>query len=177
MRRVVSIPAPDAPPRVFECKGRGHPPPPTVYIMAISARAKWPMPTCPSRTAPRRRAPSCCPTNEAAGGHGLGDAFGYTAPLRASFTEETRLECVAGVTVALARGCGRRPMAGRSGGWASAAIMAAWSWIGAGGQLGNLPGPCRLGVQFAISALAPDSAQAKAMGPKVFNSPMRLFAP
>ncbi|OYZ90346.1 MAG: hypothetical protein B7X99_17250, partial [Rhizobiales bacterium 17-65-6] len=39
-----------------------------------------------------------------------------------------------------------------------------------GGRLANLTGPCRLGVQFAISALAPDSAQARASGPKVFNS-------
>lgn len=167
---VVSIPAPDAPPRVFECKGPWAPTTTAVNIMADFGQSHVVQADVPQ------------PNGSAAPGSVLlpnepklrvdiawADAIGYTMPLRASFTEETRWS-VAGVTVGTSLAdvekANGKPFRLVGFGGNNGGVIVDWR----GGQLGNLPGPCRLGVQFAVSALASDSAQARASGPKVFNS-------
>lgn len=167
---VVTVPAPDAPPRVFECTGPWSPTTTDVNIMADFGQANV------------GHAEVMQPNGSSAPGTILlpnepklrvdvawADAIGYTMPLRASFTDETRWS-VAGVaigtSIADVEKANGRPFRMVGFGGNSGGVVTDWK----GGRLANLTGPCRLGVQFAISALAPDSAQARASGPKVFNS-------
>lgn len=167
---VVTVPAPDAPPRVFECKGPWAPTTTDVNIMADFGQSHV------------AHADVMQPNGSTAPGSILlpnepklrvdiawADAIGYTTPIRASFTEETRWS-VAGVTIGTSLADVEKANGGPfrlvGFGGNNGGVVTDWK----GGRLANLPGPCRLGVQFAISAVASDSAQSRASGPKVFNS-------
>ncbi|MEW6121493.1 MAG: hypothetical protein AB1698_02680 [Pseudomonadota bacterium] len=167
---VVSIPAPDAPPRVFECKGPWAPTTTDVNIMADFGQNNVAHADVPQPNGSMAPGSILLPNEpKLRVDVAWADAIGYSMPLRASFTEETRWS-VAGVaigsSIADVERINGRPFRIVGFGGNNGGAIVDWR----GGQLGNLPGPCRLGVQFAISALASDSAQAKASGPKVFNS-------
>ncbi|MEP9379815.1 hypothetical protein ABLE91_24095 [Aquabacter sp. CN5-332] len=167
---VVSIPAPDAPPRVFECKGPWAPNTTDINIMADFGQQAI------SHTEVMQPDGSMAPGSVLLANEpklrvdiAWADAIGYSVPTRVAFTEETRWS-VAGVTIGTSiadvEKANGRPFRMVGFGGNNGGVVMDWR----GGQLANLAGPCRLGVQFSISALASNAAQARASGPKVFSS-------
>ncbi|OYX11651.1 MAG: hypothetical protein B7Z15_11395 [Rhizobiales bacterium 32-66-8] len=167
---VVSVPAPTAGPRVFQCSGPWAPNTTEVNLVgdfgaqAITrAEVQGPDGTMQPGIVllagdPKLRVDVA-----------WADAIGNVAPTRVAFTDESQWT-VAGIGIGSsladlerANGRGFRIMGfgGNNGG-----VVMDWQ----GGRLSSIPGPCRVGVQLAVSALASDAAQAKASGPKVFAS-------
>ncbi len=167
---VVPIPAADAPPRVFECKGPWSPTTSDVNLIAdfgqnaishsdvMQPNGSMAPGTILLANEPKLRVDVA-----------WGDAIGYSIPIRTAFTEESRWS-VAGVTIGTSLADVEKANGGPfrivGFGGNNGGVVMDWR----GGRLANIAGPCRLGVQFSISALASDSAQARASGPKVFMS-------
>lgn len=167
---VVSVPAPTAGPRVFQCSGPWSPMTTEVNLIAdFGAQAM-----------------SRADVQQPGGGMGPGsvllagdpklrvdiawaDAIGYTTPTRLAFTDETAWS-VAGVSIGTSiadvQKANGRPFRLVGFGGDNGGVVTDWQ----GGRLASIPGPCRVGIQFAIPATASDSAQAKASGPRVFSS-------
>ncbi|TCT04658.1 hypothetical protein [Aquabacter spiritensis] len=167
---VVPIPAPDAPPRVFQCTGPWAPTTTEVNLIADFGQQAI------SRADVMQPDGSMAPGSVLLAGEpklrvdiAWADALGYTIPTRVAFTDETRWG-VAGITIGTSLADVEKANGGPfrlvGFGGTNGGVVADWR----GGRLANMTGPCRLGVQFAISALASDSAQAKVSGPKVYNS-------
>lgn len=176
----IPIPSPDAPPRVFDCKGPWSPTTSEDNIMAAFGQQYVIHGNVPQPNGTMAPGSILLPNEpklrvEIA----WADALGYTSPTRASFSEETRWG-VQGVSIdstlaEVVRANGGPfklvGFGGTNGGMVT-------DWLG--GRLGNLPGPCKLGVQFALPATAPDSAVARVSGSTVYSSTddaMRAISP
>ncbi|GGF86762.1 hypothetical protein GCM10007301_53340 [Azorhizobium oxalatiphilum] len=97
------------------------------------------------------------------------DGFAYAGPLRFNFSEETAWSVNGvgiGTTLAQLEKINGKPFRLVGFGGDNGGLVTDWQ----GGTLSNLQGGCALTVQLAISALAPASAQAKVVGPRVFSS-------
>ncbi|MFG1462029.1 hypothetical protein V5F77_03935 [Xanthobacter sp. DSM 24535] len=167
---VVGIPAPTAAPRVFQCTGPWAPTTSEVNLIAdFGAQAI-------SRADVQEPDGSTGPGSVLLAGNSKlrldvawADGLGYTVPTRVAFTEESAWS-VAGVRIGssladVERANGRAFRIQGFGGNGSGVVV---DWQK--GALANMPGPCRLGVQFALSAAASDAAQAKVSGPKTYLS-------
>ena len=97
------------------------------------------------------------------------DGFAYAGPIRFNFTEQSAWSVNGvriGSTIADLERANGKPFRLVGFGGDAGGVVTDWQ----GGALANLPGGCNVPVQLAISALAPASAQAKVVGPKVFLS-------
>lgn len=167
---VVSVPAPTAPPRVFQCSGPWSPTTTEVNLIGdFGAQAM-------SRADVQQPGGGMSPGSVLLAGDpklrvdiAWADAIGYNIPTRVAFTDESAWSVAGigiGTSIADVQKANGRPFRLVGFGGDNGGVVADWQ----GGRLASIPGPCRVGVQFAIPATASDSAQAKAMGPKVYAS-------
>ncbi len=168
---IVTVPVPTGAPRVFQCNGPFAPTTSDVTMKGIFGQGNVVTATDVLQPDGSLGAGSVLlpgdPKLRVA--VAWADAFGYTGPIRANFTEETAWS-VAGIGI----GAGISDLEKANGGpfklvgfgGTGGGVVSDWQ----GGALANLAGGCRLTVQLAISALAPASAQAKVVGPRTFLS-------
>ncbi len=167
---VVGIPAPTAGPRVFQCSGPWAPTTTEVNLIADFG------PQAITRADVQEPDGSTGPGSVLLAGDSKlrvdiawADGLGYTVPTRAAFTEESAWS-VAGVRIGASLAdverANGRPFRIQGFGGNAGGVVVDWQK----GALGNMPGPCRLGVQFALTAEASNGGQAKVSGPKIFLS-------
>lgn len=167
---VVNVPAPTAGPRVFQCSGPWAPNTTEVNLIAdFGAQSITRADVQGPGGAMGPGSVLLANDSRLRVGVAWADAIGMTTPTRLSFSEETAWT-VAGLGIGssladVERANGRAFRITGFGGDNGGVVM---DWQR--GRLASIPGPCRVGMQFALSALAPAAAQAKVSGPRVFLS-------
>lgn len=166
----VSIPKPTAGPRQFQCAGPFAPNTTAVNIAADFGQANVVTGNIMSPDGSRSPGIVLLPNDPALSLEvAWKDPAAMVAPRRVAFTE-TSAWSVNGIsigsTVADLERANGRPFRIQGFGGNAGGVVADWR----GGKLANIGAGCELGVQLALSATAPDSAQARISGPKIYPS-------
>ncbi|WP_051356652.1 hypothetical protein [Azorhizobium doebereinerae] len=168
---VINVPAPTGAPRAFQCAGPWGPNTSDTVLKGIFGMNRVVTATDVLRPDGTTGPGSVVLPNDPKLRVSVAwaDGFAYAGPIRFNFSEETAWS-VNGVGIGAGIGdlekANGKPFRLIGFGGDGGGIVTDWQ----GGALANLQGGCGLTVQLAISALAPASAQAKVVGPRVFSS-------